>query len=265
MKIFWSFTRQAFLNVAVYRFDFLLQLVGTFLMMYSVYWVWTVLYSQSPGAFGVSLEQMVTYGGIAMALETILHPGRGPQFYMASQLRSGAIDTDLMKPIDFHIHMLARNFGELLFRFITLSIPAYIIGVLFLGIKPPVDPLHGVLFLISILFGFLVLFSLNFLLGMLAVVTLDIRSISWAYNGFVRFFAGQMVPLWLFPSVLSAIADVLPFKSIYYIPISIYIGQLDSMAAVQAMAFQLVWFVILILAGRVIWARVHARLVVQGG
>jgi ABC-2 type transport system permease protein len=265
MKIFWSFARQSFHNVAIYRFDFWLQLVGTFLMMYSVYWIWTILYSQSPGAFGVSLKQMVTYGVLGMVLETVFHPGRGPQFYMATQLRTGGIDTDLMKPLDFHIHMLARNFGEWTFRFIVLSIPAYIIGVLFLDVQPPATLLAGVVFLISLLLGFLVLFSLNFLLGMLAVLTLDIRSISWAYNGFVRFFAGQMVPLWLFPGAIAVLAEVLPFKSIYAIPISIYIGKITGYAIFQGVLFQATWVAVLMLAGRLIWNRVHARLVVQGG
>jgi ABC-2 type transport system permease protein len=265
MKIFWSFARQSFHNTAVYRFDFWLQLVGTFLMMYSVYWIWKILYAQNTGAFGVSVEQMITYGALGMALETIFHPGRGPQFYMASQLKTGAIDTDLLKPLDFHVHMLARNFGELFFRFVTLSIPAVTIGIVFLDVRPPVDALHGGLFLISLLLGFLVLFSLNFLLGMLAVITLDIRSISWAYNGFVRFFSGQMVPLWLFPGFLAAAANALPFKSIYFIPISIYIGQLDTEAALQGLLFQAIWFCVLMLMGRLIWSRVHAKLVVQGG
>jgi len=265
MKIFWSFARQSFHNVAIYRFDFWLQLVGTFLMMYSVYWIWTILYSQSPGAFGVSLEQMVTYGVLGMVLETIFHPGRGPQFYMSSQLRTGAIDTDLMKPLDFHIHMLARNFGELFFRFCVLSIPSFAIGVLFLGVQPPATVFIGMLFFISLLLGFLVLFSLNFLLGMLAVLTMDIRSISWAYNGFVRFFAGQMVPLWMFPAAILVIADVLPFKSIYAIPISIYIGKIEGYEVYEGMLFQGVWAVVLLVLGRLIWSRVHARLVVQGG
>lgn len=265
MKIFWSFARQAFYNTAIYRFEFWLQLVSVFFMMYSVYWIWNILYTQSPKAFGVTLEQMVTYGVLGMALETIFHPGRGPQTYMATQVRSGAIDTDLIKPIDFHIHMLARNFGETLFRFGTLAVPALIIGYLFLDFRLPAGPVNGILFAFSLVLGYLVLFSLNFLLGMLAVVTLDIRSISWSYNALVRFFAGQMVPLWLFPGYIATLADILPFKSIYFIPMSIYIGKLSGSSAMESIIFQLIWLSILMLIGRLAWIRVHAKLVVQGG
>jgi ABC-2 type transport system permease protein len=265
MRLFWSFTRQSFHNSAIYRFDFWLQLFAVFLMMYSVFWIWNILYHQSPGAFGVSLDQMVTYGVLGMALDTIFHPGRGPQMYIAQQIRSGAIDTDLMKPLDFHVHMLARQFGETLFRFATLAVPSMIIGYLFLDLRLPAGWAQGLLFVLSILLGFTVLFSLNFLLGLLSVVTLDIRSITWAYNGLVRFFAGQMVPLWLFPGFIGALAAVLPFKSIFYIPLSIYIGRLSGSEAWQAVGFQLVWISILIPLGRLAWGRIHNRLVVQGG
>lgn len=263
MKIFWSFTRQAFHNTVIYRFDFWLQLVSVFLMMYSVHWVWTILYNQRPGAFGVDLGQMVTYGVLGMALEAIFHGG--PQYYMALQVRTGAIDTDLMKPLDFHLHMLARSMGEMLFRFSVLSIPSLVIGYSLLDLKLPPSASTGFLFGVSLLLGYLVLFHLNFLLGSLAIIILDIRSIGWAYNALVRFLAGQMVPLWLFPQFIRVLAEVLPFKSIYYIPMSIYIGKLSGVATVQAIGFQAIWLVVLLFVSRLAWSRVHTRLVVQGG
>jgi len=263
MKIFWSFTRQAFHNTVIYRFEFWLRLVSAFLWMYSIQWVWRTLYTQRPGAFGVSLEQMVTYGVLGMVLETFLDVG--PEWYMATQVRSGAIDTDLMKPLDFHVHMLARSTGEMLFSLGVISIPALLIGYTLFDLQLPPDVSTGLLFGISLVLGYLVLFHLGFLLGSLALVTLDIRSISWAYYSLVSFFAGQMVPLWLFPQFLRVLAEALPFKSVYYIPMSIYIGTFTGAAALQAIAFQAVWAVVLLLISRWAWSRVRARLVVQGG
>ena len=121
------------------------------------------------------------------------------------------------------------------------------------------------MFALSLVLGFLLLFHLNFLLGSLAVVALDIRHISWAYFSLVRFLGGQIVPLWLFPSFLLVIADVLPFKGAYFIPISIYIGKLSGVAAFRALGFQAVWLVILVLLSRLLWGMAHRRLVVQGG
>jgi ABC-2 type transport system permease protein len=263
MKILWSFTRQAFQFVAAYRFNFFAEIFLVLLRMYGIYWVWKILYTQRPGAFGVDLQQMITYGVMGMALEIFMWSR--PQMYMARQVKSGAIDTDLMKPLDFHFHMLARSVGETLVGLTVLAFPALAIAHFILGANLPPDAWTGVLFLISLGLGYLVLFHLNFLLGSLAIVTLDIRHISWAYYSVVRFFGGQMIPLWLFPPFLAWLAGVLPFQSTYFIPMSIYIGNLTGIEAIQAIGSQLVWVIVLILLSRLLWNLAHGRLVVQGG
>lgn len=263
MKIFWAFTRQAFFNSTVYRVEFWLRFVSIFLWMYAFTWVWRTLYTQSPGAFGVSLEQMVTYAVLGTTLGTFLDVG--PEWYMATQVRSGAIDTDLMKPLDFHLHMLARSTGEMLFGFAVMALPSFIVGHFVFGLQLPHDVSAGLLFAISVLLGFLVIFHLGFLLGSLVMVTLEIRSISWAYYSMINFFAGQIVPLWLFPKFLRDLAEILPFKSAYYIPSSIYIGTFMGESALRAIGFQIAWVVALALISRWIWFRIEKRLIVQGG
>jgi len=263
MKIFWSFARSTFQFIAAYRFDFFMEFVLAVLRMYGIYWVWRVLYTQRPGAFGVSLEQMTTYGVMGMALEMFIWSR--PQWYMANQIKSGAIDTDLMKPLDFHWYMLARSIGEMLIGVSVLGLPALLIAYIFLGVQFPPDILSGLMFVLSLILGFLLLFHLNFLLGSLAIVALDIRHISWAYFSVVRFLGGQIVPLWLFPPFVAIVAELLPFKGTYYIPISIYIGRFTGLEAVKALEFQVIWLVALVALSRLLWGWAYRRLVVQGG
>jgi ABC-2 type transport system permease protein len=161
--------------------------------------------------------------------------------------------------------MLARSVGEMFIGVAVLGLPALLIAFIFLGVQFPPNVGAGLMFVVSLLLGFLLLFHLNFLLGSLAIVALDIRHISWAYFSVIRFLGGQIVPLWLFPPLVAAIAEVLPFKGTYYIPISIYIGRLTGMDAIRALEFQVVWLVALVLLSRLLWSWAHRRLVVQGG
>src|SRR5574342_1334175 len=133
MKIFWSFTRQAFQLISVYRFNFFAEILLTFMRMYAIYWVWRMLYTQRPGAFGVDLNQMVTYGVLGTALEIFVWSR--PQWYMANQVKSGAIDTDLMKPLDFHFYMLARSVGETMMGITVLAFPALLVAYLILDVQ----------------------------------------------------------------------------------------------------------------------------------
>lgn len=263
MKIFWAFSRQHFQATAIYRVDFWLWLTAILILMYGVRWIWITLYTQRPGAFGVSLQQMVTYGVLSMAIHNIFYTG--PQYYMAQQVRSGAIDVDLLKPLDFHFHMLARSTGETMFRIIVMILPALLFGYFLLGLQPPASTQTMFLFLLALLLGYLVNFHLDFLLGSIALLTLEVHSIDWAFHATARFFSGQVVPLWLFPGALGKLAEVLPFRSIIYIPLSIYTGILSGDAITQAIGFQLFWLTILLGISRLSWKRVQERLVSQGG
>jgi ABC-type uncharacterized transport system permease subunit len=69
LKIFLALARQAFQFISAYRFNFFMELILAVLRMYGIYWVWRMLYTQRPGAFGVDLNQMVTYGVMGMALD----------------------------------------------------------------------------------------------------------------------------------------------------------------------------------------------------
>jgi len=263
MKLFWSFARQHFHALETYRVDFFLRASSSIVLMYGIRWLWVTLYTQRPGAFGVSLQQMVTYGVLSMAIQNLFFTG--PPYYMARQVQTGAIDTDLIKPLDFHFHMLARSTGEMLFRVFVLALPGMLVGFLWFGLQPPATPENGFLFVVALLLGYLVGFHLDFLLGLLAFAAIEIHSIDWAFHATTRFFSGQYVPLWLFPGALGTLAAVLPFRSTFFIPLSIYTGALHGSAMAQAMLFQLVWVTILSVLSRWLWVQVQTKIVSQGG
>ena len=96
------------------------------------------------------------------------------------------------------------------------------------------------------------MFSLNYLLGLLSVFTVDIRNISWAYNAVVRFFSGSDIPLWLFPAFSQPGCQPCCRSSApSAIPLSIYIGKLGPDETAGAVALQIFWLAALVIAGTV--------------
>jgi ABC-2 type transport system permease protein len=265
MKLFWSFARQAFHTTAIYRFDFWLRVVSNFVWMFSAYWLWTILYTQKPGAFNISLEQMVTYALLSSVMGMVMRPGSSVSYIIARKVKTGEIIMDMLKPLDFHMHMLARNVGEALFFTLTLGTPSFLIAYFLLGMRLPPQPITGLLFLLSLALGYGIMFSLSYLIGLLSVFTINIENISWAYNSIVRFFSGSDFPLWLFPLFLVQVSNLLPFKCTYAIPLSIYIGKLTPSEMANALALQIIWLLTLVVVGKLVWRLAHKRLTVQGG
>jgi ABC-2 type transport system permease protein len=265
MNLFLSFARQSFHSMTVYLFDFWMQVLGSFVLMYGVYWLWNTLYRHRPDLFSTSLEQMLTYAMLAIIINFFLNPSNFPRYHINNQIRTGDIQMDLLRPLDFPFYLLAYSVGETMFTVMLPCLPAFLLGVLFLGLKGPANLLSGLLFGLSLALGYLVAVSLNFLIGLISVYTIGVRRIIWFYMAVLRFLSGQMIPLWFFPPLLAKITGLLPFQALVGIPLSIYIGRLEGAQAVQALGLQAAWAAGLLILGRFVWSRAYRRLTVQGG
>jgi ABC-2 type transport system permease protein len=100
---------------------------------------------------------------------------------------------------------------------------------------------------------------------MLAFVTLNIQNVSFAFGALISFLAGQIIPLWMFPDSLRRIVLLLPFRSIFDVPMSIYIGHLNGLQLQQAVIQQVIWVVVLLVLGQFCWRLVQRYVVSQGG
>lgn len=265
MQLFWGFARQSFSVAAMYRLEFWTFLLGNFSTMYGAYWLWNTLYLRSPETFSTSLEQMLTYAMLAMALDVILYPANLPRYYINDAVRTGSIQMDMLRPLDFTFHMLARAVGQFGFSLLGRGLPVFVLGALFLGLRLPADPLNALLFVPSLVLGFLVAFALSYLVGLVSIFAIQARRISWFFFAVLRFFSGQMVPLWYFPPLLAQAAALLPFQAIIGLPLSIYIGRLSPAEAASALALQALWAAALLALGNWVWQQAYAHLTLQGG
>lgn len=256
--------RTAFHTASIYRVDFWVGLLSSFIWMYAMHSLWTILFQQAPDSFGTSLDQMRTYGVLGILLLPIINTAQTTQAYIAERVRTGTLEMDLLKPLDFIFQMFCRNLADLGVSFATRSLPGFLLAWLFLDFQLPASWAAAGAFLVSLALGYLVFFAINVMMGMLAMVTMDIRSYSWAFSSLVRISSGQMVPLWLFPAWASTILFALPFHNVYYLPMSIYVGALEG-SLVTALLGQVAWAVSLLVASRLIWLAAHRRVSIQGG
>jgi len=264
MNILRAFIRTAFYDAFIYKVDFWLAIPILFVRMYASYSIWSILYQQSPDAFGVGVEQMTTYGVLGVLLLTVMDAAQHIQHYIAMQVREGKLELDLMKPLDFMFHMFGRSIGIVSVLALARLLPSLILAVLFLDFRPPVSLQAGLAFLLSLVLGYLIFFCASFMFGLLSIITLDIRSYDWAYRAIIRFVSGQIVPLWMFPPVLAAVAAVLPFQAVFATPMSIYIGLYEDGLS-KVLLSQLAWLIGLLVAARFFWLRVQRRITIQGG
>jgi ABC-2 type transport system permease protein len=108
------------------------------------------------------------------------------------------------------------------------------------------------------------MFLINYAMGLIAFWYLRgwQNTILWTLN---RLFSGATIPLWFFPSVLVTISNFLPLRLMYFVPISVYLGQVTPIDCLNLILQQFLWIGILYLLTKVVWRTAINKLVIQGG
>jgi ABC-2 type transport system permease protein len=263
-KMYWEFSRISFRRSAAYRFDVWTRIAGNVMFLFMWGFIWYALYYGKETVEGVSFQAMLGYIMISQALQGI--HGAGTQLWeIQERVRTGDIAMEMLKPYDYTTRILFSDLGSILFYFITAVLPLY--TVLFLVLKPAVSLTFAQvgLFVISAALGYLIRFCIEMTFGLFTFWVIETGGVEDVFYFSISLFSGSLVPLWFFPGWLEKIAHYLPFQAIFFIPNSIFVGQLMGPEIFNALLSQGIWLLICFLILRLVWHRASMKIVIQGG
>ncbi len=222
-------------------------------------------YQQTTAVQPMNLVQVVTYVWLGQAFFLMMPFSANPDPEIRAMIRSGSVAYEMARPVDLYWLWLARAIAARTAPVALRAIPMFAIAVPFLGMTLPVSPLSTLAWVVSMV-GALCLVS--------AFATLITISLLWTISGdgiarivpsVVLLGSGNILPLPLFPDWAQTLLTILPFSSMADAPFRIYMGHLPPESVFGVLLHQLIWTVLLILAGRALLASGTRRLVVQGG
>lgn len=114
-------------------------------------------------------------------------------------------------------------------------------------------------------FALLISFAWRFMVNLAAFWTPNALGVGRFAFGLSWTFSGFFIPLALFPDWLANFCRLTPFGASLYIPIQIFLGNVQGGSLVESLLIQLFWILILIALDHVILARGIRKLVIQGG
>jgi ABC-2 type transport system permease protein len=265
MDAYLTFARRGFQRAITYQFQFWTELLVNLLFMYIYVCLWRALYADRDTVAGYGQRQLLSYIIVAQTLLTFQFTVR-TVWLIEARVRTGEVAIDLMRPVDFQAMILATGAGAAIHTLLTNMLPKFaLFGLAGVVAAPPSGPAL-LLFLLSAVLGFLILFGIEFLIGVSAFWLVEVRGLySVVMWGAYWLFSGYFLPLEFYPGWMEAMARALPFQSIIYTPSAIYAGSLAGTGALNAVLGQLAWTALLLGAGRALFGTAHRRLVVQGG
>ena len=246
-----------------YRFEVFASIVTHFILILANVFLWNCVYSDQKSISGVGREQMITYSVLSACLGVMYHCGI--QNSLNKDVREGNIALMLMKPVHLLGAYFAEDIGTIVVKTVSVSLPIFILGLLFLPVQLPVSFWILPLVLISYLSGFLILWLLSALVGMFTFVTMELGNMGVVKNTIVAILSGSMIPLWFFPAKAEKILMMTPFPYTYQLPLGLYIGKIEAQEGLRQICIQMIWLFLLGGCVALAWRKAKNRVLIQGG
>jgi ABC-2 type transport system permease protein len=219
----------------------------------------------------ITLQQAITYTWVSQGLLAML-PWLGDPA-IATEVRTGSVSYDRVRPLDFYSMWYSRAAGWIAARTAPRALMMFLFAAILMPLvgwgewawQPPAHLAAMLLFVPSVALALLLSAAFVMLINIGVAATLNARGINALINAPVVVFSGNLLPLSLFPDWMQTALLLQPFAGLLDIPLRIYFGQLEGVAALGGLALQSFWLAALVLLGRWLMSRVVRTLEMQGG
>ncbi|MFW6238047.1 MAG: ABC transporter permease [Halanaerobiales bacterium] len=219
------------------------------------YYIWSSVYTGQQVLNGFNLEEMLVYYGITTLINYCIMDFAGWNLQML--IRTGKFVTFILRPVSHRLFAFAQKIGHRLLGFWLELVPIYIVFLLVFDIY--LIPERIIWAFISILLGFIMMFLVNYCIGITGFWLTRTEGIRSIFLVFRDVFAGVFIPLTFFPGVIQKILFFLPFQFISYVPVRVFIGDYElaglEFSLPQIVGIQAVYVVIMLLFSELLWRK----------
>ena len=258
-----SLIKVGILETLAFRLKPLMHLSAYPVIMLANYCLYSAIFTNSETVAGYTVNQAISYMGIAWILRSAFKTQTDR--LIGYRVRSGDVALDLMRPIYYPSLVFWQGLGRSLGRAIFISVPLVVFSAVFLDVSAPRDFQTWAFFAASVAVGYLMAFSIDLLVGVVAFFVEYNVELSWTVDMTVRLLAGLLIPLDFFPQRIAAILLHSPFRYIYFLPIQIYLGRIPLENIAPTLLTGILWLIGMLITGHALYAIGARRLTVQGG
>jgi len=239
MQKYLRFIQSQFSSLTVYRVEAYGRWIMALFSALSYYFIWKLTSTTSADNHKL-LVYFILYWGFLSALTS----GK-TAYFIAKDIRSGEINNYLVKPINYFATLILRGLAPVVFRIIIPSILLIVVMFIYPNIFLPTSPINLLLFLFSLVYCFLIWNFIMIIIGSVAFLGTEIRSLLTVFDLVINLTRGAYIPAYLFPNWLS---KILFFTFIPYISafsIELYQVSKSTSYIISSFAAATSWLIIL--------------------
>lgn len=268
LKIYTPFINAGMQEAVSYRINWLFVVFGNILGCFVSFFLWSAVYASTDGNtfMGFEYEQMIIYIFLTFLTSYII--GSGGTYDIGMEIKDGSIAMRLLKPISYNSTFLFQEFGSKMINIIILFIPLMAgVEIYRYHITGSVQFEIGrfLVYILSAFIAYLISFFFNICYGFTAFVFKNLWGSNMMKNCLVGFLSGNIIPIKFLPVAMANVLVYLPFASLNYTPVMIYMGIYNGAYMWFQILLQIVWCVFFWILTKVIWKCVIKHLTIQGG
>jgi ABC-2 type transport system permease protein len=246
------------------RATLLMDRIGGFAVVLSLYSFWNVLLGDKASFLGYTRPEMLTYVLIISLLRSFVFTGRG--WLLVQEISSGRISSYLVRPLSYHGYALALDLAQ---KTVHLGSAALEISLLALvargGVFVPRDPAAWALFAAAALMASLIFFFLEFAVSTLAFWTSESGGPLFCFELFLQFAAGAFFPLDVLPEGLRRLLSATPFPYMVYFPARVLLQKIPPAEAARLLCAEAGWLAVAAAVAAAAWSRGLRSYAAEGG
>jgi ABC-2 type transport system permease protein len=159
------------------------------------------------------------------------------------EIRSGAVEAALTRPLPYAAAIFAEWLGGGAFRFLVLGAIGAVVTALATGTVPiTLAALPAILLAVALGAVLMLLFQLG--TGLLTAWLSTPAPFFWVWQKLAFIFGGLLIPLTLYPDAIRAVGEVTPFAAIMFHPASL-VFEAGPGAMARIFAWQVLWLAII--------------------
>lgn len=245
-----------------YRVSTLVRFFIGAIMIISVFYLWSDVFSDRVSLMGYEKEEIVTYYIIVGYLFSSIFAS----VPIAAEIRTGQLSNYITKPISYFLYQYSQTFAKRMLRLI-LGLPV-VIG-LFVVFRESVfivtTPSSYLFLLVTALFAINILFFIDIIIGMIEFWVMFSDSITMITDLMIFFLSGVIIPIVFLPGYIQVIANYLPFKYTGTFLIDSFLGRVETQEIFIGIGVQFLWIFVLYFIAKLIWGRGLKKYEAVGG
>ncbi len=263
MRLFWELSKLSFQRQLTYRAATLAGLLTNVFFGFLRAAVLAALYDTRPEVSGISMQGAITYTGLTQAI--IAYISIFGWYDLMRSVYSGEVAADLLKPMGYFTFWLAQDVGRATANLLLRGLTIMLIYALIFEITLPVGVGQYLALGLASGLGLLVSFAWRFLVNLAAFWTPNAVGVGRFAFGLTWVMSGFYMPLRFFPDWFVTLSHFTPFPAMVNTIVEVYLGVLTGPALLVALLSQVMWLIILVAAGQLVFRAGVRRLVIQGG